>query len=384
MNESPQPTAEQPGTPGLSTTPRRLLWLLLALLGAAAVGLGVLIVFLLRPSEAPTSSTILQSAGCPMTIERSIYGIGTDPGDLLLRPMGVALDPDGNVWVADTGHARLLEFDATGTFIREAGEGRLTSPYGLAFDETGSRLYVADWNAHQVLVFSGDGRYIESYPAPDQDLSVFGPVGFTPFEVRAWGAFIVVSSNDGLYFFDRDGKVVDYWGTGTRSREVGGFNFPDAFDIDPELGRFYVADTLNRRVVALDETGNVLWVSGQPDEQGKIVGFWELPRSVAVGPDGNVYVVDTFRFQNECAGTGHIVVLSPEGDLIGEFGAGGPGEDTFNFPEKLAIASNGVFAIADRENGRIALFRLDGLPRVDESETKLYAKSFVRFGGVGP
>ncbi|HDK45797.1 MAG TPA: hypothetical protein ENG94_05920, partial [Actinobacteria bacterium] len=67
MNESPQPTAEQPGTPGLSTTPRRLLWLLLALLGAAAVGLGVLIVFLLRPSEAPTSSTILQSAGCPMT-----------------------------------------------------------------------------------------------------------------------------------------------------------------------------------------------------------------------------------------------------------------------------------------------------------------------------
>ncbi|NOY56870.1 MAG: hypothetical protein GXP34_12930 [Actinobacteria bacterium] len=384
MNESPQPTAEDPGTPDTSTASRRLLWLLLALLGAAAVGLGILILFLLRPPEAPPSNTSAQAEGCPMTIERSIYGIGTKPEDLLLRPMGVTVGPDGSVWVADTGHARLLEFDENGTFVREAGQGRLTSPYGLTFDETGSRLYVADWNAHQVFVFSGDGRYIESYPAADQDPSVFGQDGFTPFEVRVWGAFIVVSSNDGLYFFDRDGKVVDYWGTGKKSREVGGFSFPDAFDIDRNLDRFYVADTLNRRVVALDKTGTVLWVSGQPDEKNQIVGFWQLPRSVAVGPDGNVYVVDTFRFQNKCTGQGHIVVLSPDGDLIGEFGAGGPGEDTFNFPEKLAIGPDGIFAIADRENGRIALFRLDGLPQVDKSEANLYAKSFVRFADTTP
>ncbi|NIA24942.1 MAG: hypothetical protein GWP04_05170 [Gammaproteobacteria bacterium] len=383
MNESPQPTAEHPSTPDRSATSQHLLWLLLLLLGAAAVGLGVLIVFLLRPSS-PTSGAPSQAAGCPMTIERSIYGIGTDPKDLLLRPMGVAFAPDGNVWVADTGHARLLEFDQTGTFVREVGQDRLTSPYGLTFDAVENRLYVADWNARQVMVFSRDGRYVKSYPSADQDPSVFGTDGFTPFEVRVWGSLVVVSSNDGLYFFDRDGKVVDYWGTGARSREVGGFNFPDAFDIDPELGRFYVADTLNRRVVALDETGSVLWVSGQPDQKGEIVGFWQLPRSIAVGPDGNVYVVDTFRFQRTCAGIGHVVVLSPEGALIGEFGRGGPGEGTLNFPEKLAVGPDGVFAIADRENGRIALFRVDELPPADETETSLYAKSFVRFGEVGP
>ena len=104
-----------------------------------------------------------------------------------------------------------------------------------------------------------------------------------------------------------------------------------------------------------------------------MTGFWQLPRGITLGPDGNLYVVDTFRFDREGVGTGHIVVLSPRGELISEFGRYGLGDDDFDFPEQIAVRADGLFAIADRENDRVLLFRLEGsLPTPDVKEAKAY------------
>lgn len=359
---------------------RRLLYILMGVLAAAAIALLVLIVWLLRPEPVVEEAAVAD--GCPMEVTRSIYGYGIEPGELLVKPLGVAVDDDGNVWVADTGNARVVQFDSGGGLVRIIGDGddpgRLSSPYGLSFSADGQRLYIADWTRREVVVYTTDGRYIESLPAAEQDLEVFGPDGFSPYDVHVRGAEIVVSSNDGLYFFDRSGMVVDRWGGETRGSGVGEFAFPDAFAIDPTSGDFYVADTLNRRVVALDDEGNVLWISGQPDQDGQIVGFWQLPRSVVVGQDGMIYVTDTFRAQNDCAGTGHIVVLDPTGALVGEFGAAGRTEGTFSFPEKMAVAADGSFAIADRENNRAALFTVGPMPPADSLEQSTYEQSFAR------
>ncbi|NOY54933.1 MAG: hypothetical protein GXP34_03005 [Actinobacteria bacterium] len=380
--ESPQePSLERERRPLGQATIHRLLYVLIGLLGVAAVILLVMLIWLLRPQ--PTSMPVAV-AGCPMEITRSIYGYGTKPAELLVQPLAVTFDGTGNVWISDTGNARVVEFGPNGKLVRsvgdDGGQGRLHSPYGLAFGSDFERLYVADWTRREVVVFSADGHYVKSLPAGDQDLAVFGPDGFSPYDVAVRGAQIVVASNDGLYFFDRSGHVVDRWGGDTRGSDVGSFAFPDALAIDPTTGNVYVADTLNRRVVALDGDGNVLWVSGKRDEEGKIVGFWQLPRSVVVGPDGLVYVTDTFRAQDHCAGTGHIVVLKPTGELVSEFGAAGQSEDTLSFPEKMAIGPEGTFALADRENNRVVLFTVGPLPPADPGEASLYEKSFVRFG----
>src|SRR3990170_3525819 len=120
-------------------------------------------------------------------------------------------------------------------------------------------LYVADPRGRAVQIYTAStGAYIGHLPADDQDLNVFGDEGFTPFDVGLAGGRVVGSSNDGLYFFDANGNVVSRWG-GTFGRRdapvrgsgLGMFNFPDSFTTDPATGRVYVADTLNRRVIAL-------------------------------------------------------------------------------------------------------------------------------------
>jgi DNA-binding beta-propeller fold protein YncE len=141
-----------------------------------------------------------------------------------------------------------------------------------------------------------------------------------------------------------------------------------------------VADTLNRRIVALDAQGRWLWVSGLPDAKGRIRGFWQLPRGIELGPDGNLYVVDTFRFDQKGMGTGHIVVLSSEGELLSEFGRAGNGTGEFSFPEHLAYSPvDDLWAIADRENQRVVVFRLETpYPKVDDLQAPKYAKGLTR------
>ncbi len=198
-----------------------------------------------------------------------------------------------------------------------------------------------------------------------------------------------MSSYDGLYFFDTSGHVVARWGGTVKGKPaygvpVGMFNFPDSFTVDEKTGNIYVADTMNRRVVALDSNGNWLWFSGKPDVGGKIMGFWQLPRSIQIGPDGNIYVVDTFRPDNTGMGVGHIVVLSPDGRLLSEFGRSGSEDGAFAMPDQLALNPDGsLWAIADRENDRVVIFRLNTpYPAVDQLETPKYKGMLVPTDGL--
>lgn len=376
-----------PEEPSEDRSTRRLLVAMLVILGVAAIALLGLLLWLLRPGPAPPAPS--GPAGYPIHVVTEITGHGTAPADLIRTPLGVAFDDEGNLWIANTGQSRVDVYRPDGTFLRSVGgtpgPGALYTPYGIAQDPDTGRVYVADYAGRSVLVYSPTGGYVDRFPAADQDLGVFGPDGFTPYDVQVMGGRIVVSSNDGLYFFDQGGHVVARWGytyrgENVRGVELGMFNFPDAFVVDEAHGRVYVADTLNRRIVALDAQGRWLWVSGLPDAKGRIRGFWQLPRGIELGPDGNLYVVDTFRFDQKGMGTGHIVVLSPEGELLSEFGRAGNGTGEFSFPEHLAYSPvDDLWAIADRENQRVVVFRLETpYPKVDDLQAPKYAKGLTR------
>lgn len=357
----PEPSQEGGGE---DRSTRRLLWMLMLLLLGGAIALLVLLFWLLRPSPAAAPTA---EGGYPIEVVTTIYGSGTEPNELIRTPLGVAFDQDGNVWVSNTGQSRVEQYTADGGFIRMVGDdedaGQLFAPYGLAVDGSRGRVYVADYAGRAVQIFTTDGGYVGHFPADDQDLKVFGEDGFSPFDVELVQGRVVVASNDGLYFFDESGHVVSRWGglrkgENVRGRDVGMFNFPDAIAADAETGRLYVADSLNRRIVALGAEGRWLWVSGKPDEGGQTMGFWGLPRGIQVGPDGNIYVVDTFRYSTKGMGEGHLAVLSPEGELLSLFGRSGIVDGSFNFPEQLAAGPDGLWAIADRENNRVVVFRL--------------------------
>jgi DNA-binding beta-propeller fold protein YncE len=363
---------------------RRLLAILLWMLGIAALALLALLIWLLWPESKPTPGA---EAGYPIQVVTTIYGYGDGVDELLAKPLGVTFDADGNVWISDSGQARVEEYTSDGGFIRSVGEqdpGKLFSPYGLIVDQARDRVYVADVGNRLVQVYiASTGAYAGHFPADDQDLTIFGKGGFTPYDVEIANGRIVVTTDNGLYFFDDAGHVVGHWGATYKKQSVSGgqlgaFNFVDAVDVDPKTGRIYVTDTMNRRVVALGSQGRWLWSSGGRDVNGEIVSFWMLPRGVAVGPDGNIYVVDTFRADSQGMGTGHLVVLSPDGKLLSEFGRTGSEDGSFRFPEQLAAGPDGLWAIADRDNDRVVIFRLlTPYPNVKDLLEERYPKGFT-------
>jgi len=89
--------------------------------------------------------------------------VGTGLGDLA-RPRGLALDPEGNVYITDAAFANVQVFDPEGRLLLAIGEagdadrpGRFALPIGIAVDET-RRVYVVDQRFNKVEVYRRVGE----------------------------------------------------------------------------------------------------------------------------------------------------------------------------------------------------------------------------------
>jgi sugar lactone lactonase YvrE len=88
---------------------------------------------------------------------------GSKEGELFL-PSNIAVDPDGNVYVSDTGNTRVVKFDPQGKFIRNFGSigdqpGTFTRPKGIALDHK-RRLYAVDAAFENVQIFDSEGQLL--------------------------------------------------------------------------------------------------------------------------------------------------------------------------------------------------------------------------------
>lgn len=102
------------------------------------------------------------------TIGATLAGVPYD----LTGALGLALGPDGSLYVSDTMHHYVLKVDpATGAILARYGDGTLAtlnSPRGLAVDATGN-VFVADAGNNQIIRFSPAGSSsvaVSSYSPP--------------------------------------------------------------------------------------------------------------------------------------------------------------------------------------------------------------------------
>ena len=141
-------------------------------------------------------------------------------------------------------------------------------------------------------------------------------------------------------------------GSGLRGTQPGEFNEPKNLDIGPD-GSIYVADTFNHRIQRLDSEGNVLQVWGS---EGEAPGQFKEPWGIAVDPGGFVYVADTWnhRVQRFDLEGNLVAVIGPEQVGIGTV----PGE--FYGPRDIAVDSAGNIYVTDTGNHRIQVFGAGG------------------------
>ncbi len=190
----------------------------------------------------------------------------------------------------------------------------------------------------QVLIQQpGDGT---SFNAP-RDVAV-APDG---------SAYVADSRNNRILHFSADGKLLQGWGTfadASKGAAPGGtFNEPWGVAVGPD-GSVYVADTWNHRVQKFSATGEFITMWGTFGQGETPTAFWG-PRGVAVDSNGHVYVSDT--------GNKRIVVFDGNGNFITQFGQSGYDIGQFDEPVGVALDKSGNVYVADTWNQRVQVFQ---------------------------
>jgi NHL repeat-containing protein len=179
------------------------------------------------------------------------------PGDSFVRTADVAFDKAGNIYVADgyatgTGNARVAKFDKDGHFIKSWGSrgsenGQFNSLRGIALDAQGN-VYVADAGNKRIQVFDGEGTF------KSQITSVGVPSAMC-LTTGAHQYLYVSNSNDGesldngeIYKLELDGRIVGRFGRAGRTPKE--FNMVNAIDCRNE-NELLVGELGNWRVQKL-------------------------------------------------------------------------------------------------------------------------------------
>jgi sugar lactone lactonase YvrE len=169
-------------------------------------------------------------------------------------PRGIALDAQGNVYIADTGNKRIVVTNGEGTFLYQWGfegnePGAFNEPIGVAVDGQGN-VYVADtWNG-RVQVFGRDQSGKVS-PTPQSTWRVQGWLPNTyddPFIAASKDGQVYASvpeRNQMLYATSTGDALLRWGGTGT---DFASLTLPSGVAV-AEDGTLYVVDRGNNRIM---------------------------------------------------------------------------------------------------------------------------------------
>ena len=175
-------------------------------------------------------------------------GIGVGGRSPLTRPVGVAVDASGVIYVTDRPANVVVAYSPSGDILRKFGREELVEPTGIAVDRRNQRVYVVNDGSRN------EGRHaIEVYSLAGKHLATIG---------------------------------------GGASNEPGRFFFPRSVSVS-RRGEVYVADMLNFRVQVFDPRGGLLRMFGQAGAD--FPGQFDKIHAVAIDTFDNVYVADVVQ-----------------------------------------------------------------------------------------
>ena len=267
------------------------------------------------------------------------YGRG--PGQLAFV-RGIAADRAGNVYVANTGNDRIDVFDRGGRLLRSFGtsgraEGQFNTPSGVATDSDGIRA-VTDAVNGRVELLGLDGTVISSWGSPNPGPTILPRPVAVAFDVPG-NAYVLDQRRAVVVVFSR-ATGVPVRTIGSQGSGPGQLSDPSAIALDG-AGNIYVADSGNQRIARFSNAGDSL---GTITVGGSV-------RGVAVTPDGGRIYSTVGNF---------VRVWSPDGDELASFGGLGRNLGKLNVPAQITLDQAGNVWVADRGNNRVQQFGPEG------------------------
>jgi DNA-binding beta-propeller fold protein YncE len=294
---------------------------------------------------------VLLSPGIVLTVEAGAAPppptfVGTFTSSDLCRPHGIGLSPSGDVFVGSdcTLNQHVAHYTASGGLVAtwdfpRGPTGFQGPPDGVAADGSGN-VFVVDYAGNAVYKYASSGSLLALWrnvgPAPgifsgpeDVAVNAAGEV----FVVELHGTRVRKFTNSGSYLMT----------IGSAGSGPGQFQYPFAIGLDAS-GRLYVVDTGGMRILRFRADGAFdMEFAAQA-----------TPNDVAVGPDGNVYLISY---------DGPVGQYSPSGALVQEFGPPGG----LSGAMRIAISPDGAICITEANNNRVVVFQIETATRAERT-----------------
>lgn len=204
---------------------------------------------------------------------------GNKGGGKLKKPINVAVDDDGFIYVTDTARREVLKYGPDGEFLRAIGSGLDMKPTGLAVDEL--YIYVLDVAKQRILLLDRITNELVRVIGPDADPNYrpFSPLGIG---LDGKGGIYITNLDGRIIHYDRDGHPIRKFGKlGTAISE---FSRPRSIIFDKE-GIMYVVDAGGQHVRLLNDKFQLLMIFGDPGTRGSL----NVPAGIAVSNDNLDY-----------------------------------------------------------------------------------------------
>lgn len=269
-------------------------------------------------------------------------------GEGLAKPYGIAVH-QGRVYVTDTVKRVVMLFDfprGTYTEIGTQADGALRLPLGIDVDAAG-HVYVSDGLNRHISVYAPDGKFLRYLGSPEK---LKRPAGIA---IDAAGALLYVVDIGGTDSMDHGVQVFDVKtgahvrGIGKRGEGDGEFNLPRDVAVGKD-GFLYIVDGGNFRIQVMRPDGSFVRSFGAVGRQG---GQFSRPKEIAIDSAGNVYVIDT--------AFGNFQIFTPDGKLLLDVGgrSNTDGPAKYMLPSGIAVDEDGRVYVVDQFFRKVDIFR---------------------------
>jgi DNA-binding beta-propeller fold protein YncE len=345
-------------------------------------------------------------------------------------PRGIAMDAQGNLYVAEFNTRKIYLFNKAGQQLgvfQGAPDGTdMADVRGIAVDNLNGRIYAVGAEFNKVVVFSFQGTYLATW-------SSAGATNFSSirFVTADQVGDVYVSDIYGyiVWKFDKNGKLLA-WATPAAPPPNGGWNQVNGIAVDPSTGYLYAVDTFGNRVQVFNTSAGMscpsktscaafveafgqrgpltpnspnldyphvvaigtqhdLWMDGTNSlihwdistipptflgTQGvhgrELAAFKNGPQGLQVAPFGTnssaIYTVDT--------GNCRVQIFDYSGNLLAHMGGCGSGADLMSAPRQLTVdALHHHVYVADTGHNRVVEY---------DTSTGHIIATFTSAGGV--